>query len=109
MSNTIKMSSDEIAKIVVEKFVVGADATALKKLERAAKGGDGFFNRGSFYSSDDKNYTLMVGSPFFFFMKSKDVSFWDIEGDVIYEMKPSSEWPRFYQLIREAIAEELNK
>ena len=108
MAGKIKMSSDELAKIVVEKLVVGADAATLKKVENTAKGGGGLFNNiGKSYTTKDKKYTLMVGSPFFFFMKSKDVTFCDIENDIVYEMKPSSEWPNFYKCIQDAIAKKV--
>ena len=110
MAKTIKLSCDEIAKKVVDAMVIGADEATLKKIESTAKGGGGLFNNiGKAYSTKDKKYTLMVGSPLFFFMKSKDVTFCDNEGSVAYELQPGKDWQKFYKYVQDAIAKERTK
>ena len=110
MAKTVKLPYDELAKKVVDAMVVGADASTLKKVENTAKGGGGLFNNiGKAYSTKDKKYTLMVGSPFFFFMKSKSVSLCDNEEGVAYDLQTSKDWQKFYQCVQNAIAEERKK
>jgi len=110
MAKTIKLSYEEIAKKVVDVMVIGADEATLKKVENTAKGGGGLFNNiGKAYTTKDKKYTLMVGSPFLFFMKSKDVTFCENEEKVSYEIQSGKDWQKFYKCIQDAIAKERKK
>ena len=109
MAKSIKISYKEMADKVISTFVVGADDAFLKKVEKAAKGGGIFNDIGNALTTPDKKYAFFVGAPFFFFMKSKDVCFIEKETKQAYDMKPNSDWKKFYDLVLAAIAEERAK
>lgn len=107
MAKPIKVSCEEIANMVIEHMVVGADEKFLKKLAKTAKGGGKF---GQSLATKDKTYGLYVGSPLFFFMKPRDVLFTDeTDNKAAYELNDKKEWPKFYELVTAAIQKEQNK
>ena len=108
MGKTLQLTCDEMVQKIVDNFIVGADPKFLKKVEKAAKGGGMANDFGTALATKDKKYGFIVEAPFFFFMKSKKVTFIDNELNEAYTM-PKNEWPKFYQAIKDAVAAEQAK
>ncbi len=104
-----KISYEKMVELVTKEFIVGSDAAFLKKVEKTAKGGGLLNKSGKALRNKSKTFSLCVFKPLFFFMKSRDVLLVDSVNNVTYDLAPKSDWPKFYEGIVKAIADEKNK
>jgi len=105
----MKIPYEKMVEMVTENFIVGSDRAFLKRVEKVAKGGGMFNDTGDVLHNKNKTFSLFVLKPFFFFMKGKDVILTDDVNNIVYEMIPKTDWPKFYEEIVKAIEEERNK
>ncbi len=105
---TIKISCDEMVEMVTREFITGSDPAFLKKVAKTAKGGGIMNDVGKVLRNKSKTFSFVVYKPLFFFMKSRPVYVADDVKKINYLMDPKKDWPKFYENIMKAIANEGN-
>ena len=108
-TQNLKISCEEMVKMVTKEFIAGSDSAFLKKVEKTAKGGGMLNDVGKALHNKNQTFTFEVLKPLFVSMKGKDVVLYDRENDIVYDMDSKPDSPKFYEGIVNAIAKENNK
>ena len=106
---TIRLPYEEVAKIVTEEFIKGADDAGLKKVLKTAKGG---FLIDKEMKSQNERYDFHVGSrPHgLVWLASKPVWVFDREENKFYQLDKDLKWKKFYKSIETAVKmEKINR
>lgn len=106
---TIRLPYEELAKIVTDEFINGADDTWLAKVVKTAKGG--FFFQKDMKSKTGR-YDFHVGTrPHgLVWLASKPVWVLDNQENKFYQLDKNAKWKRFYKAIDAAVKmEKINR
>lgn len=110
---TIRISYEQLAEMVTEKFIKNSDDKLLKKVLKTAKGGY-FSYTGKYLTSIDKKYTFHVGTRqhniLFLFGGGMEAYIINNEENKFYQLDKDRNWKKFYKSIISAVnAEKLNR
>lgn len=97
---TLKVSAEELAKMVEREFIANADQKFLKKVLKTAKGGIRFAKT---LKTEDKKFTLFVGSALFYVIPLKTVSVFSEEENKLYVLEKDKYWKAFYTAVKSAV------
>ena len=99
---TIRLTFDQVAEIVKDEFIKGADDEFLNKVAKTAKGG-GLFTVKNLESKAGR-YTLHVGNiqNGIIFGRRKAVWIQDNEANKFYELDKDRKWKKFYKAVETA-------
>ena len=106
---TIRLPYEEMAKIVTEEFIKGADDSELAKVMKTAKGGFLFDKE---MKSKSERYDFHVGTrPHgLVWLASKPVWVLDCEANKFYQLDKDLKWKKFYKAIETAVKmEKINR
>lgn len=107
---TIRLPFEQVAEIVKDEFIIGADEEFLKKVDETAKGGNMFTEKK--LESTSGRYLLHVGNlqRGVAFGKRKTVWVQDNETNKFYQLDKDSKWKNFYQAVSTAVKmEKINR
>ena len=107
---TVRLSCDELVKIVKEEFIYGADDEYLKKVCKTAKGGS-VITKKQLVSANGR-YKLEVGNiqRGMMFGIRKTVWVFDDETNKFYQLEKDRHWKKFYKATQSAInLEKINR
>lgn len=106
---TIRLPYEELAKIVTDEFIKGADDVWLGKVLKTAKGGF-MFNKEM--KSKNERYNFHVGTRprGLVWLASKPVWILDNEANRFYQLDKDTKWKKFYKAIEVAVKmEKINR
>ena len=105
-AETLRLPYAELANIVDQEFIRGADDAFLKKVKKTAKGGGLFFNREM--KSKNERFDFHVGTrPYgLAWLPSKPVWVFDREENKFYQLDKNLKWKKFYKAVLETIKTE---
>lgn len=106
---TIRLPYEELAKIVTDEFIKGADDAWLSKVIKTAKGGV-TFNKDM--KSKNERYHFHVGTRprGLLWLASKPVWILDNEANRFYQLDKDIKWKKFYKAIETAVnMEKINR
>lgn len=106
---TIRLPYEELAKIVTDEFIKGADDAWLGKVLKTAKGG---FVITKDMKSKNERYDFHVGTrPHgLVWLASKPVWILDNEANRFYQLDKDTKWKKFYKAIEVAVnMEKINR
>lgn len=98
-TETINLPFEQLAQIVKDEFMPGADDEFLKKLEKTAKGS---LFRAKCLDTASGRYQLYVGVLRGGFNLSGRRNVWIMDREVkkFYQLDKPSKWKKFYKLVR---------
>ena len=110
-SETIRLSYEEMSKLVNDYYIAGADDEYLKKVNVISKGGKIKFRE---LMSENNRYKYKVSSyPWNVleaFLKRKSVWIYDNDTDRYYQLDKDTHWKKFYKEIEMLIKfEKINR
>ncbi|MDD6563928.1 MAG: hypothetical protein PUF08_02480 [Clostridiales bacterium] len=96
---TIRISCEQMAEIVREEFIKGADEEFLRKVSKTAKGG-GVITQKNLESKNER-YTLHVGciQAGVAFGRRKVVWIQDNQANKFYQLDKDRNWKKFYKAV----------
>lgn len=97
---TIRVPYEQMAKIVRDEFISGADDEFLEKVKKTAKGGSLFTEKK--LESKTGRYLFYVGNlqrGFLLLGKRKTVWIKDIEANKFYQLDKDRYWKKFYKAV----------
>ena len=99
---TIRLPYEELAKLVTDEFIKGADDAWLGKVLKTAKGGV-VFNKDM--KSENERYELHVGTRprGLLWLASKPVWILDNETNRFYQLDKNTKWKKFYKAVEAAV------
>lgn len=99
---TIRLSYEQIAEIVKDEFIKGADDEFIEKVRKTAKGGNMFTEKK--LESKSGRYLLYVGNTQsgLLFGRRKAVWIQDNEANKYYELDKDRKWKKFYKTVESA-------
>ena len=106
---TIRLPYEELAKIIADEFIKGADDVWLAKVVKTAKGGC-VFNKDM--KSKNERYNFHVGTRprGLLWLASKPVWILDNEANKFYQLDKDTKWKKFYKAIEVAVnMEKINR
>lgn len=106
---TIRLPYEELAKIVTDEFITGANDAWLKKVLKTAKGGFVFPKD---MKSTNERYDFHVGTRprGLVWLGSKPVWIFDNEANRFYQLDKNIKWKKFYKAIEAAVnMEKINR
>ena len=99
---TIRLPYEELAKIVTDEFIKGAEDAWLDKVLKTAKGG---FVIAKDMKSINESYDFHVGTRpnGLVWLASKPVWVLDNEANRFYQLDKDTKWKKFYKAIEAAV------
>jgi len=96
---TIRLQYSQLAEMVKDEFIVGADDEFLNQVVKTAKGGGVFTERNLL--SKDERYLLYVGgwNRGWIFGISKMIYILDSELNKFYQLDKDRSWKKFYKTV----------
>ncbi len=101
-NETIRLPYEELAKIVTDEFIKGADDAWMSKVLKTAKGGLAITKD---MKSKDQRYDFHVGTRprGLLWLASKPVWVLDNETHKFYQLDKNTQWKKFYKAIEVAV------
>lgn len=106
---TIRLPYEQLASLVTDEFIKGADDAWLGKVLKTAKGG---FVITKEIKSKNERYTFHVGTRprGLLWLNSKPVWILDNEANKFYQLDKDTKWKKFYRAIEAAVSmEKINR
>lgn len=106
---TIRLPYEELARIIADEFIKGADDAWLSKVLKTAKGGVVFTKD---MKSENERYHFHVGTRprGLLWLASKPVWILDNEANRFYQLDKNSKWKKFYKAVEVAVnMEKINR
>ena len=104
-TETIRLSYEDLAKIVEREFIYGSDDAFLAKVRKTAKGG---FVIPKEMKSKNGKYDFHVGTRpnGLLWLSSKPVWLLDREANKFYQLDKNLKWKKFYKAVETAVNKE---
>lgn len=107
---TVRLPFEQVAEIVKDEFIKGADDEFLNKVAKTAKGGNIFTDKK--LESKTGRYLLFVGHTQngIMFGRRKTVWIEDTETNKFYQLDKDRRWKKFYKAVDSAVKmEKINR
>lgn len=109
-AETIRITYQQLAEIVRDEFIKGADDEFLKKVQKTAKGG-GWITKKNLDSASGR-YTLHVGcwNTGYILGRRKQTYIFDNTENKFYHLNKDGQWKKFYKAVNSEVQmEKINR